>query len=568
MLSVKRLVYIILIVAALGCIIVAYSINEGRSISANAGASLASQEEFLAVHAVEDGEKPRVLVLGNSNDERYGAIYRNVLGFCQGLHLAVTGEEHWDEEAARNQDLVIFCDAAIDSYLALPDLERFIAEGGKVILAAGLPEGEVDPALGLLFGLQQQASHQDSHNLVFEKPLLPLQPDEAYYAGASNSSLIKVSVDTSVYLRDADSGLPLLHTYAWEQGVSCLINGTFLADTVCMGLLTGAMGAILPDFIYPVLGVKAVFLDNFPTATAADDEPSRQVYGYSAKGFIQDEVWPLFQGLSLRTESPYTSSVLVETSSEGDFKQTDGELLASIGKSVLRFDGELVYGSDCTRQRVVFDEALLTQFAEAFPDYPVRGLVLETNRLFSAMLDVPGADIQAVRGMLESSDPDLSFSWRDDRFVFPAATAGIGMETGSLFELSSVLGAYGMVSHVFDLSMPGIWGDDISAWDVNNEQVGLFESEILSKATWLEGKTLTQTGDAVKSYTSLDYGWTKKGDRLELECSGAVKSQPFLYHSDSRITSAQGLDFQDVGNGYYLLRIQENQAAITLEEGR
>lgn len=57
------------------------------------------------------------------------------------------------------------------------------------------------------------------------------------------------------------------------------------------------------------------------------------------------------------------------------------------------------------------------------------------------------------------------------------------------------------------------------------------------------------------------------GDSLELECSGIVKGQAFFYHTDARIIDAHGLSYESVGNGYYLLRVQDNHASITLQEG-
>lgn len=80
-----------------------------------------------------------------------------------------------------------------------------------------------------------------------------------------------------------------------------------------------------------------------------------------------------------------------------------------------------------------------------------------------------------------------------------------------------------MVSHVFDAGMLISKDSDIASWDSDKRQIGIFESEVLACVPWLEGRTLSQTEGDVRSY-------------------------------------------QDVGNGYYLLRIQENYAIITLEE--
>lgn len=461
---------------------------------------------------------------------------------------------------------MIFCDASISRYADAAEIEEFIAGGGRVILAAGLGEMDEDLRLWPMFGIREKSAGEDCHELVFEKPLLPVQLEQTCYNGNSGSAKIEVSADAAVYIRDAGSGVPILYTYAWQEGGICLINGTFLTDVRCMGLLTGAISALLPDFIYPVLGVKAVFLDNFPMATPASDKLCRQVYGYSAEGFVRDVVWPAFQGASLRTNTPYTAGILAAASSDKSFEVLDDTLLTTIGKSVLQFDGELVYAVDCPEDgNVIFNEKLIDRFSEIFPSYTVQGLVLETDHFSPEVFDIPDADIWSVRGVLGSAS--MRLSWEDGRAVFPAATTGNSMEDGNLFAICSVLGAYGMVSHVFDVGMLVASDESTAVWDMGKEQIGLFESEVLDRVPWLEGRTLTQTGGDVRSYQDMDYGWTMSGSRIELDCSGAAKGQAFFYHTGSRIVDAEGLTYQDVGNGYYLLRIRENHGIITLEEG-
>lgn len=563
MLSFKRLLYIVLIVAILGGTFLIYSINAIQPASVQIQNGPASEREFTEIRQVDEGEKPRVWILGDSDDVRYGRIYGNVRQLCEDLHLAVSGAENLDADAVREQDLVIFCDTSISRCAGL---EGFIAGGGRVILAAGLADGDEDSHLWPILGIQEKSAGEDYHDLVFEKPLFPVQPEKAYYDGNSGSAKIEVNAATSVYIRDAECDVPILYTYAWQKGSVCLINGLFLTDIRCMGLLTGAMAALLPDFLYPVLGVKTVFLDNFPVITPADDEFCRKVYGYSAEGFVRDVVWPVFQGISLRTDTPYTSSILAAASSEESFRAVGDELFMTIGKSVLQFGGELVYAANSQKEgEVVFNEKLIDRFSEVFPGYTVKGLVMETDNLSPETFHVPGANITTVRGML--GNRDIRLPYENGCTVFCAATEGNSMEDGNLFAICSVLGAYGMVSHTFDA---GIFLDkdgDAATWELDKEQIGLFESEVLTHIPWLEGRTLSQTGDDVKSYEGMNYGFKRNGSRMEFKCSGIAKGQTFFYHTDSRIVDAKGLTFEDVGNGYYLLRIQENRGMLTLEEG-
>lgn len=557
MLSFKRFLYIILIVAALGGVFLIYSLYGGRSAS-----TPAPEREFMGTGPVDEGQKPRVWILGDPEDGCCGEIYSNVRQFCRDIRLTVAGEGRLDMDKVKARDLLIFCDAAVSRYGDPEELAGFLAGGGRAILAAGLEEGE--PSLWQALGIRDMAPGGDAHGLVFEKALLPLQPEKACYDGCSGSARMELSSGASVYIRD-EGGSPILYTYDWQKGSVCLINGSFLSDARCMGLLSGAMGALLPDFIYPVLGVKAVFLDHFPMARPGSDELCRKAYGYTAEGFIQDVVWPVFQGMSLRTGTPYTASVLAAAPTGESFGNASDGLFAAMGRSVLQFGGELAYGADCPQGGdVVFNQDLFRQFSQAFPGYSVQGLVMETDGFPPETLDMPGADIRFVRGWLGGRDTRLA--WEDGHTVFPAATRGNAMEDGNLFAASSVLGAYGMVSHVFDVSAL-VAGEEGAAWDSEKRQVGLFESEILGSTPWLEGRTLSQTGGDVKSYLDIEYGWAKSGSRIELHCSGAAKGQAFFYHTGGRIAGAQGLSYQDVGSGYYLLRMQESRGIITLEEG-
>ena len=191
---------------------------------------------------------------------------------------------------------------------------------------------------------------------------------------------------------------------------------------------------------------------------------------------------------------------------------------------------------------------------------------METDNFSPEMLDIPNAEIRAVRGMLDSSDTRLS--WEDGRTVFPAVTKGNTMDDGNLFAIYSILGAYGMVSHVFDVRSLITTEDDPAAWDEGKLQIGYFESEILSRAYWLEGRTLSETEGDVRSYQDMNYGWTRHGGRIELDCGGAVKEQAFFFHTDDLITEADGLTYLDLGEGYYLLHMQEDHGTLTLEEAR
>lgn len=568
MFSVRRLIYIILIVIVISGFFAMYDTGVGKSTYVRNSSSVSAQAEFVEAQEIENEKSLTVWIMGRgSDDEDFGNIYGNVMQLCNDLHLRVVevveGQPYNGMAAA--QDLMIFCDDDIARYIGTEELENFVAGGGRVILAAGLAYRDTDSHLWPVLGITEKFGRRKYSGLSFEKPLLPLQPDRAVYGGDSVSARIQVADDAAVYIRDTDDEVPILYTYAYHNGGVCVINGTFLADIRSMGLLTGAVCALYEDFIYPVLGVKAVFLDNFPMSTYISDQTCKNLYGCSVGDFVEEVAWPCFQGISLRTDTPYTLGILAAASSDEDFPVINDRLFASIGRSGLQFGGELVYYADCKdAETLVLDNNIVERFNETFINYTIQSLTLGGGNLSAVIPDIPGADIHFVRGSLESRD--LRFAWDEERTVFPAATEGNTIEDGNLFYIVSVLGAYGMVSHVFDINQMIAGDGDDAAWDAYRDHIGLFESFVLAGAPWMEGRTLSQTGSDVKSYQNLDYAWVRNGSRVEIDCSGMKKGQTFYYHTKGRISSAEGIAFQEIGNGYYLLRVEQSHGVITLKE--
>ncbi len=564
MLSTKRLLYVILIVLVVSAIFMVYNINEERSKTVKMAHAPAAQEEFTADAKLSESNQLKVYVVGNEKKKIYRDIYKNTIQILKDLHIPYSNGEKLEPEELDRESLIIFCDDTINTHTDLIQLGKFISEGGKVIFAGGLSEGTEDSYLWPFLGITEKSVKENYNKLEFVNQLLPLQFNETVYDGYNASTWIAVREDAEKYIQDAEKEVPVLHTYDYGKGQSCLINGTFLADMGCCGMLTGAMGTVLEDFIYPVMGTKVVFLDNFPMVTYVNDKVCMKMYGCSTESFVRDVIWTQFQGMSLRTDTVYSSSILTEASEEKSFPEINDSLFTTIGKSALQYDGELIFAVNCTNpKKIYYNNNFINQFNDVFEEYDITGLALISEELNDEMLQIPETKIKSVRGHL---DAEVRMKYDEDYFVFPAASYGNNMEDGNLFELSSILGAYGMVSHVFDINMMITEDESTPSWDLDKKQIGLFESKILRDTSYLEGRTLSDTKDIVKSYMGLNYQWKKEKNKMYLNCSGIRKGQTFFYKTDSKIVDATGLTFEEAGNGYYLLQVNENNAVIELEE--
>ncbi len=573
MLSWKRLLYVLLLVTVVSCIFIIYNINEERAEHIQIMNMQEEAKEFTRARHMEDSARPRVWLVGEdrageeAHDEAGGGILANVRQIFENLHYIIIEEAYLDPERLGREELVVFCVDSVGSHTDLVKLEAFLARGGKAVLAAGLPEGSEDSYLWPVLGIREKSIRDNYNRLRFEEAFWPVQAEEMVYEGYNLCTWLAVDREAKVYIRDAESNVPVLYTMDYGEGRIGLVNGTFLSDIRCAGLLTGMVGALEGDFLYPVLGVKTVFLDNFPMITFLNDKACMRMYGCSTESFVRDVVWPAFQGMSLRTRTPYTSSVLAAASSEDSFPEINDSLFATIGKSALQFDGELVYAVNCKDTGDIFyNQGFIEEFRSVFVKYEIRGLAMQAGRFREELLAIPGTQIRAVRTSLDGEK--AGFSCDKEYLEFPAATRGNSLEEGNLFSIASVLGAYGMVSHVFDINTLIAEDEGTASWDSDKEQIARFETDVLNRTPWLEGRVLSRTGDDLKSYLGLSYAWNREGDTIEIDCSNIILGQAFFFRTEGEIREAEGLDYEKAGENYYLLRLRQNHAVITMKDSR
>lgn len=567
MLSVKRLLYVILLVITVSGVFMTYNINEEKTKKIEIYNKVVEEEPLSKEISISKEKEPKFLIIGSRSKEIYKEIYINTCLIMSDLKLSYEEKNKIEIKDLNNNTILIFCDDVVSKYIDLKTLGQFIIDGGKVIFAGGLAEGNEESYLYPFLGIKEKTIKENYNNLRFVKELFPIQYEEMRYDGYNASTWLSIKSDAEVYVEDANKKVPILYSYNYENGESFIINGTFMADINCAGILTGAIGSIMDDFIYPIVGSTSVFLDNFPMVTYINDKACMKLYGRNTESFVRDTVWPVFLGISLRQNIPYTSSILIESSKDKSFPVINDSLFSTIGKSALQYEGELVYGANCEDENKVFlNKDFLEKFNQIFPRYGVNGLVMMSDELNENIINIPDVKIKNIRGYLSAREGNERFYSNSSYSVFPAATFGNTLEEGNLFEIMSVMSSYGMISHVFDINTLIAEDEDTPSWDRYKKQIGLFEEKVLSPASYLEGKTLSQMSNKVKSYVNMEFGWKKEGNRIEIDCSKFIKGQTFFYKTNHEIESADGLSFEKIDNGYYLLKLINEHAVIELKE--
>lgn len=564
MLPLKRFGYVLLIVAVLSVFFLMYDLMDDKDQKL---AELSNPEPAaveLLSGTVITTKTPRFCLVGSKEKELYSDIYENVSRGLTEAKLLFVSADRLNLSRISEDTVLIFCDDTIEAHVDLEELVSFIMQGGKAVFAAGIAEGYKDSYLQPIFGIIEKSTKANYLNFTIEKPFLPLPEKELTYSGFSASTWISVRKDAEVYFRDSETKVPVLYEMSYGNGKILMLNATFLEDYQTMGIFFAALGTFTGDLMYPVLGVKCVFLDNYPVVTGHSDKMSMRAYGRTLEALMRDSVWPQFEGMAVRRDLNYTISIL-GASSEKQFPEVDESMYSLLSKSLRRYGGELVYGISNSESELVPNSRFLNSFSRYFSKYQIRGAVvsgrmLVREQLLKESIRLFGNSVVAFRTGMDSQAQ--TFWYDETSYGIPYLSVGRAYGEVDLFQVASGLTMYGMISHVYDMNAL-LFEEGEPAWDSAKKVLSNFEDQVLKPTEYLNARTLGNLRDIIESYLEVQYSWKTEGNSTKISCTNFRKGQTLYYWTEKQLAAAQGLEAVQVQEGMYLLKILEPESVIT-----
>lgn len=566
MLSIKRLAGILGITLFISIIFLAYILSDNSMKKLEIENTQGSKSEIMEASTDWETAKASVCLVGEENQ-----IRENAEKWLSKAKIPYKKTEKI-EAAVLEDAIYVFCQEKIEQCVNVRVLGDFINGGGKVLFAAGLSEGYTDSYLNPIIGIVEKGIRENYTEFSVEPGFLPFYQEQMKYPGFSASTWLKLRDDAEIYMKDAVKGVPILYSYLYGKGRSVVVNGDFLKDFSAAGMLAGALGILQGDFIYPVMGTKSVFLDNFPVAANADDSECMKRYGRSTEAFVRDKMWPVFEGMGVRNEMKYTSSILTAATGERSYPAVNDSLFYSISKSSLLYGGEVVFsGTFDNEGDLSFYEAFETGFSEIFPKYRIKG--------FSVLWGNPGTvnleklkerypDVKVVRSYYEGDSKSrfvTDVEERDGLCFLPVISEGSSLDA-SIWDLSMGISSMGLMSHRFDIdSMLGL-SETTDTWEENQRNLEEFEKRVYQNTKWLESFTLSDMQMRIEGALSLEFQWEKQGSSIRLNTNHMAKGQCFYLRTPKEIASVKGAEYEKVAENYYLLRVQDLETNILFEE--
>ena len=565
MLSLKRLLGILVATLLISIVYFSYTLNESRVKQVQLENNIPAGEVFLENETWNEVEQTVFLLVGEKCAARDNA---ETLLCTQKLSYEV--REELASEDLTEGNVLIFCTDTLESCVDTRLLEEYLTRGGKMILASGIAEGYADSYLLPVLGIVEKSTRKNYNTFSVKPGFLPFSEKKMTFSGYSMSTWISLRDDAVVYLEDYDSQVPIVYSYPHGMGTSVVINASFLDDTSCIGILSGAIGVAEGEHIYPAMGTECIFLDHFPIVTYINDGVSTKLYGRTTESFVRDELWPVFQGIAMKNQIRYTSSVLVAAPEGIYFPETNMGLLYTMGKSAMQFEGEVILAADLPNSRKYdYNAAFFEDFEDTFTNYKINAVAITSGRpdpeVMKTLQDEVG-DIRVLRSSVAGGTEEFvaGFAEEEEYCTCPVLTDQIRLDEGNLFVISSYLAAYGAVSQQFDVDEFIATSKETSNWDEYSRELGDYDTRVFKKTDWLDHYTISEMENRIRSYSGLSFGWYQEGGDIILKCTDCQEGQPFFFRTERNIASAQGADYQKIGEGYYMLRIREPEVRIQL----
>ncbi len=566
MLSIRRLVGILIITIIISIIYLLYGLQENNL------KNVAFENDIPQIANLKRGELSLVkdhqvfYVIGQDNK-----IFNNIVELFNSMKLEFRISKTINLENLPNNSILVFTVDKISDCVDLQELENFIKNGGKVIIAAGLAEQNVDSYLQPILGIIDKTIKVNYNNFSITENFLPFMEKEVTYSGHNASTWIKIVNDAKVYISEKKSKVPVVYSNKYGEGEALVVNATFLEDKKSMGILSGAISELLDNFIYPIMGTKSLFLDNFPITNNSNNAKSMELYGRTIESLIKDKIWPSFQGMAVRNKLKITSSILVALSTKGMFPKTSSNLFYTISKSSMQYGGEVIYAGNFSNDKsIIINDEFTVKFKEIFNKYIISGFAVQFgifNENIYKNIKSKFENIEILRGNFSGNTNDTyvcTIDKNDEYYSLPVVSGGENLDDGSIWDISSVISSQGFLSHRFDINVLMGLDDGSKTWNERAKKITEFEDRVIKPLKWLESSTLSGATKYIDSYIALKYEWEINNNTVILICDNFIEGQSFYFRTDKEIKKIKGAEYTKINDKYYIIRIKDSVVKISL----
>jgi len=411
--------------------------------------------------------------------------------------------------------------------------------------------------------------------------------------------------DAHVHLTSLEN-TPLLWDYSCGKGKYIVYNATGLQVKALRGIVAGMLSLGRDTYIYPVIGTKTVYIDDFPAPVPGGYSDVIQAeYQLSTTDFYRQVWWPDMLKLAERYNIRYTG-LIIETYNnqvkppflpEEDHDANNKKNLVIYGRELLKSGGELgMHGYNhqpLTLQQYTGSEIdlgynswgsidhmshsiaeLKRYVAEVYPGYKLKAYVPPSNILSKegrkSLIDAsPDLSIIAslyLPGQGQSTYVQEYTKSNDGIYEMPRISYDYVRDNYYDWEILNGVSSLGVFSHFIhpDNILYDEKANELGWSKIYKEFTSLIKG-IQDNYGWLRSCTASEAAIHLDDYLNLEYQLEEKPDSLTLHCWGFRNEVYFILKTSKKINTVQGCLIENIDENTYLLKISAPKVQVFFE---
>jgi len=509
---------------------------------------------------------------------------------------------NYDEVAGniKDFDCVFFVMERLDHISNLDDYIEYVKSGGSLVLVIRPVVDKSFEGISGFLGIKDYGKKASNFVglRIFSDVMIGANGFNTDSDIIKNSSL-KVELDELSELHIATyNGNPLLWTRTYGSGRFTVFNGTILNEKVNRGLITAIIGLGVKDLVYPVMNIKMVHIDDFPSPVPAGrDEKIFAEFSRDISQFYSEVWWPDMIKTSKKYGIKYSGFVIENYNNitSQPFEKADSSRTRSMmlyGRELLGIGGEL--GLHGYNHQSLALEGYIIQDLGYTPWDSAEDMSASISELirfvhtvfgkYELRAYVPPSNILSPEGReaVKAANPDLKiiaslynpnhegdvyaqeFEIAGDGIIeFPRITAGYEKDDEKAWNIYNGINMYGLFAHF-------IHPDDVLDSERNNgkgwtelyKEYDSLLNEVQSKYGWLRGFTISQASLELIKYLDCNIKVGYSESNIEIYSENFRENIYCIMRTDKQILGSENCDFEKISDTAYLLTLKKEICSL------
>ena len=405
----------------------------------------------------------------------------------------------------------------------------------------------------------------------------PLTVEDIRIDATCRKYIFEYSSDPSA---DQANMVPMLWRTVYGDGQVFVLNADFMQSKYAVGLCIAVLGAMEPEYAYPIIDAKVNFIDSFPFISYENGDAMMRLYNRDSQAFIKDQVWPNLVTMMKDSDIKFTGiyyAYITDASRKTTNFNTD--TLSYFKKQFSKYGCEFGFGGyhkDLHFSREIEEDAMDTSYNQFKYNMGSYNIVtykysndisqavqtemlrkLRKTSVYVSKLEAPdgSTEYQADLGFAQSNIVNL-----------PVICEEVEPSFQDYWKACNTASGLGLSTHYFDMYDVITNTSNYSFEWMTYSQNLAKQFNLLNRGTsWLTERTSAQTGYRAKRYLCLMPEITFGSSELNIKCQNFDDSATFMVKTTKKLKPDDAKYIATkISDSFYMVEVFKPEVTIKL----